>query len=363
MFRSRLVARFIGRFVAVTLVGGAMLPLMLTATAAHALDPCVNCDYGWWWRANASPTTAVTVPGPPEQVVPSDGLYVALAQSGDIDPAADPTKQVVQPSAVAAIRFTDLPNGAEADMVLTLAPNNNADVSQQAPVPLTLQACLPGSQWDSTQAGQWSSKPLWDCDTNAVTGESAQSGQAFSFHFTSEFITDGVLDVILVPKGTTPYQLAFKAPDAQTLTVIGGTDPELTPSADAGAATDPSLDLSSAGLPADIALGDTGAGLTDTSSGTLGTGAVSGTGRVRAALPIKPAALAKLPDSRTERIMAVLLLLALAAALWWVGGQPTRAPRLLGSAVGGGTAAVDVPVSLGGVGRFARQRIGRPTRL
>ena len=61
-------------------------------------------------------------------------------------------------------------------------------------------------------------------------------------------------------------------------------------------------------------------------------------------------------------MMAVALLLALAGGLWWVGGKPVRAPRLLGS-LGAGSDVVDEPVATGGIGRFARQRAGRAPRL
>jgi hypothetical protein len=291
-------------------------------------------------------------------------MYVAqAAQSGDLDPTQPVPGQVVEPAAVSAVRFTGLPDGATADLVLTLAPNNNADVSQQAPQPLTLYACLPASQWDPIQAGDWASHPTWDCDTDFVKGESSQAGQAIEFAFPASFITNGTLDVILVPQGTTPYQLAFDPPDSLALTVTGGTDPSADPGPTVDATPDPGFGSG------DVALGGAGLGDLGTTAGDLGASTLPSTAITtprRATGPTLPVATAVpvLPlDKRGERIMAVALLLALAAALWWVGGQPMRSPRLLGSVAGGTTTEPEGARSLGGVGRFARPRVGRPTRL
>ncbi len=62
--------------------------------------------------------------------------------------------------------------------------------------------------------------------------------------------------------------------------------------------------------------------------------------------------------------MAVSMLLAMAGALWWLGGSPTRGPRLIGAVSGRtpGERTVAPPQSRG-VGRFARPRGGRPPRL
>ncbi|HVE93397.1 MAG TPA: hypothetical protein VNB24_00650, partial [Acidimicrobiales bacterium] len=64
------------------------------------------------------------------------------------------------------------------------------------------------------------------------------------------------------------------------------------------------------------------------------------------------------PDTRAERVLAFMLLLALGAALFWFGGKPARAPRLLGS-LGHGQAVPIDPGAMAGVGRFARPRGGR----
>ena len=66
--------------------------------------------------------------------------------------------------------------------------------------------------------------------------------------------------------------------------------------------------------------------------------------------------------------MAVSVLLTMGVALWYVGGQPSRAPRLLGS-LGSASAAPAAapigasPIRSGGIGRFAKPRSGPPRRL
>jgi hypothetical protein len=73
--------------------------------------------------------------------------------------------------------------------------------------------------------------------------------------------------------------------------------------------------------------------------------------------------------SRAHRLMAVLVLIAMAGAWWWVGGQPVPNPRLLGALAGGDTARASTGtgrpanVGVGGVGRFSRPRSSPANRL
>ncbi|MCU1463439.1 MAG: hypothetical protein JWO37_3514, partial [Acidimicrobiales bacterium] len=81
--------------------------------------------------------------------------------------------------------------------------------------------------------------------------------------------------------------------------------------------------------------------------------------------PAANAVLAKAPDSRRQRVLAAMMLALLAAALWWFGGAESRGPRLLGSLGGapGSTTAAAPATVVGGIGRFARPRAGRPQPL
>jgi hypothetical protein len=67
---------------------------------------------------------------------------------------------------------------------------------------------------------------------------------------------------------------------------------------------------------------------------------------------------------RSQQAIALALLGGIVLSLWWFGGQPARAPRLLGSL--GPSANDDDPdlyVRSGGIGRFARPRTKPPARL
>jgi len=67
-------------------------------------------------------------------------------------------------------------------------------------------------------------------------------------------------------------------------------------------------------------------------------------------------------ESRTGRIISVLVLLAMGAGLWLFGGRPVRAPKLLGALAGDVPAIVDEQ-SGRGIGRFRRARTAPPQRL
>jgi hypothetical protein len=51
------------------------------------------------------------------------------------------------------------------------------------------------------------------------------------------------------------------------------------------------------------------------------------------------------------------------ASLWYFGGEPTRAPRLLGALAGDAPVLVDQVSQGRGIGRFRRERAGLPNRL
>ena len=80
--------------------------------------------------------------------------------------------------------------------------------------------------------------------------------------------------------------------------------------------------------------------------------------------PEAPALIGHISSKRAQRAVALGVLLAMVAAVWWFGGQPVRSPRLLGPLGGrGGAATPGVYVRAGGIGRFARPRAKPPTRL
>jgi hypothetical protein len=79
-----------------------------------------------------------------------------------------------------------------------------------------------------------------------------------------------------------------------------------------------------------------------------------------------PASVAGVPNDRAHRLMAMGLLAALAVAMWWVGGLDARGPKTVGAGAGGAAGDSDDgdPDSrMGGIGRFAKRRSGRPRKL
>ncbi|MDQ1403226.1 MAG: hypothetical protein QOG03_1542, partial [Actinomycetota bacterium] len=301
--------------------------------------------------------------------------YVGIGpQSGGLDPNQQAGPQVLEQFAVSALRIMNVPQGATITLSLDVAPNQNADTVSQVPQPATIDACgvdTAGITWDGIQGGPWVNHPKWDCDTDFIAAETGNGGKVVTWTFPAGRMVDAnnTLDIVLVPRGSVPFQLGFQPPDEQSFDIEGGTTgSEFGPDAGGGADTSGfDAGLSSGDLAlGDTGLGDLGVGLDPSTSGlgavattTPTSRAGNGAGRT---VPVG-AALPKLVDTRGERIMAVGLLLALAAALWWVGGQPTRLPRLLGSVGGGSPPDPGTGASLGGLGRFARPRKGRPNRL
>lgn len=376
MRRSRRSATALAAFLAVSVtwaVGGG------TGAGAEDLDA-----YGWWSRAQTLPSASpVTVPPPPSQVVPADGMAVQMATvSSPPDPTATP--QPVQPVAVSALRFTGIPEDADVTLLLDAAEGSLTDAPAPTPQDTTARASLPiaacvldskAPTWDGEQFGKWDNKPVWDCESLAADGVAEEAGTRMSWQLSPLFQqTPGVLDIVLVPQGSSPFSVAFNAPASDAITVTGGGTggdvDSLGPSDDTDASS--GFDDSTATLPdatsADVAA-DAGAlpladvtdemsALPATAETPAGDTAAIALGRPRSARILGPFK----DTSRSERIMAVSLLGLMLAALWWFGSGHVRAPRLLGSlGAAGGRAPASVHV--GGVGRFTRPRSGRPNHL
>jgi hypothetical protein len=284
---------------------------------------------GWWFQPKDGPTADV-VPPPPD--APPDGLY--LFEGVPTDPMGS------NPLAIAALRFTGPPN-APAALTLHAAESSTftgADV----------RACPATSQWAPTSGpGNWSSRPKFDCSTAMAFGQATGDGTAMSWPLGGLFATSPgstVYDVALVPWGPLPFRVGVVKPGVDAIEVFepgpGESEPTVARSralpVDRGAAAlRAAAPLRSAaprtpqpGLP-----GDNGA----TAAATAQRGVTDST--------------------RAERIIAALLLFAMAGALWWFGSESTRPPRLVGSTTGRSGHAE--PVARG-IGRFARPR-SKPT--
>ena len=349
MTRARLL-------LAAAVVATALLP----GGAAYASAPDA---YGYW-----SKTAPVPPPG-----VPDGGVYVALGPYTP-DPAAlpDPNSPPppTEPAAIAALRFV-VPEGASATLTLKVADGQSATNPDGTPV--AIDACQPdiaAGAWQPPAAnpGDFAQRPKYSCSAVSVASTVDAAAGTVTWSLPGSFqVTTGVLDVVLVPTGTAPFQVAFAQPDSSTLAASDAPapEPETEPSP---VPETPAGDFGSE-LAVDAPVTDFGGSTAPVALPTTPTSAprqvaldTPGRGQARA----RPVAVV---DDRGDRIFAVAVLFVLAAALWWVGGQPVNAPRLLGSlgdrrGAGPSETAGSAPaVPVGGVGRFARPRPTRPSRL
>ena len=350
--------------------------------------------YGWWSKVQQNPAgggnPGLPVPDPttcePTDVnacplgPPADGIYIvydyeAVAPTVVTGPAENaPTPTIPQPGSPApnistpqalgpiafgAVRFI-VPEGAETELTIPILSRNTSQPGGTDPTVGTLFACIstmPG--WASVQNGRYDQGPTYDC----TTGDQADvSGDAAVFQLSTAFVQGTTLDVVIVGAGERPFQMSLGPPSDASVTVLNASevvteelvaedftyeDPlttfEESFSADPGVVSDLSF------VPAE----------TTAFAPTVPVARPQPRQAVQAGRIVNPFS----PDaSRGERMMAVGLLLAMGAALWWVGGAPVRPPRLLGS-LGAAVPVDDTPVAKGGIGRFARPRTGTPPRL
>lgn len=278
-------------------------------------------------------------PGTPNPTVPEGGLWVAN----------DPTG----PIAISALRFRgDIGAG---ELTLRFAPGS-ATVGP-------LVACPALSEFEPTEGGAWRDRPAHGCDRMSLTGRRTSDGTGVTFSIPQGFLDFGerVLDVVVLPEPTRgdPFSVVFEPPGADSLEVtesqaVPEPAPEL-PEPDPASLPEPAIDVPSFDAPSAV-VDVPAADLPQAGSGPAD-------GPVAAPAPVA-AVVEPLTESRAARIIAVAVLLALGAGLWSFGGQPVRHPRLLGALGGATPALVDQPTSAGrGIGRFRRERTGRPTRL
>ncbi|HUP84936.1 MAG TPA: hypothetical protein VM143_04625 [Acidimicrobiales bacterium] len=383
--------RRIARLAATSLLLGAVgLASSLPATGQEATtdgtfdvsqEP-VLLQYGWWNKAQQSP--AGGAPAPPPPGAPSDGIYIAyeapvaptpapiVGVIGIVSSPPAPAPTPVGPEAFGAVRYS-VPAGSEGTLTLKFVPTSSSQPGGVNVDAGDLYACPVSSAWDPVQNARYDSAPKYDCTIGVLA---TYAGDTVAFALPASMTSTGVVDVALVPQGTKPFKLSVSPPSDTSLALTSVPESEATTAEfDPGSFEDPALtfdesvdgavgadELGSASFD-DFTSGDFSADGFATTTGAGTRGAVDSLGRAVAA----PAAVVGNPfrpdASRGERLMAVLLLLALAVALWWVGGKPVRAPRLLGS-LGVGAPVDAAEVKTGGIGRFARIRPAtRPPRL
>ena len=279
-------------------------------------------------------------PGTPNPSVPEGGLWVAN----------DPTG----PAAISAIRYRG--DIGEAELTLKFAPGGTII----GPV----VACPALSGFEPGPAGAWRDRPAHDCKRMALSGRTLPDGSGLQFTIPQGFAPFGerVIDIIILPATNSgdPFSLYFEKPGEDSLVVTAGQE------LPAPVAELPEPDpLTLPETPTEFSSDFDDAGFVDAPVEIPEEEAAAPSGGEEAAGP-KPIAefLEPFTESRTGRIISVLVLLAMGAGLWLFGGQPIRHPKLLGAMAGDVPALIDPPEETGrGIGRFRRQRISPPNRL
>ena len=367
--------------------GGQEDPFAPDADEQAGVDAAMLLQYGWWNKGQQSPAGGNPTPPPPG--APADGIYVLYGPTGTPAPPAvtgplgavpappDPADvRPLGPEAFGAVRYA-VPPGAEASLTLKYTPTSSSQPGGASTIG-QLSACPISSSWDPVQNGRYDAAPVYDCNNGAPA---VVAGDTLTFQLPAALAVDGVFDLALVPLGTQPYQLSIQPPSDSSMVLTSVPEREASEEAfdpgdfedfttfdDDGSSTFEGDDASS------FALDDFGTTTFDDFSGAttgdaqftapIASGSVTRTPRRQVAVPAGSFPSPLDPNaSRSERLMAVSLLLGLVAALWWVGGKPVRPPRLLGS-LGAGAAASSEVVGARGIGRFSRVRSGgRPPRL
>lgn len=296
---------------------------------------------GWWNKLQQIPVLPgagpVNLPLPP--VVSSDDFPVAN----------DGTPEGLL---IGAIRY-NVPPGASAK--LTLVDTNDRPIVM--PPGTSISACPTTRIWDGLINGNWSTRPTYDCAALSAVSSPTADGLGFSWDLPAAFqVSPGAIDIALVPSGNPlPFAAVFSGPTDASLVLTNVPDtPEETQAALDSA---PALSYPTESSPS-YDFGESLGGMPDIASPLTGV-------RPRRVLPAQrtnrfapPGVPLPLADSRAERTLAFLLLAALGGGLFWFGGQPARAPRLLGS-LGHDQPDGIAASAMAGVGRFARPRGGR----
>lgn len=350
--------------------GLALASGLLGATLAVGGEPAAGdapSKQGWWSRWQDTPATTIgtavlPILVPPPPTGEEGGLTVALGPDG--------------PQAVAAMFFESV-DGADATLYLKTAKSGGQEKPFALPQGASVVACAAMSPWEQKSNGPWREAPTWrqdDCAPGTVT----PGGTAMFWTLPATLQDgDGNYDIVLVPTfrppdprvpGSAPFMASFAVPDAGTFVAEDAPEPETTTTStveeetttttepeEIVEETDPFVSYEVGGDP-----GGSGTGVpvvTTTPPRRQPTTLVAFDPPVPDFIPI--------PDTRAERIMAVSLLFFMAVALWWLGGNPARMPRLIGALAGDGRPARPIPASERGVGRFARPRVDslRPPRL
>ena len=308
----------------------------LWGMGANAEEPT---QYGWWYRGN---TLLVQLPQPPG--IPSDALYVAK----DLHPE--------EPLAIAALLYL-AESGPGATLELSVADGT-------IPPEARIRACPTTQSWSSGGGQMWESRPIGFCDEVEVLGEILGEGTSVVFRLGAEFeVFPEFWNIVISPTGNVPFSVTFDRPDSGSFSV----DPDPGEFEDGGSggefdfedfATDGSFSF-----PGATDLGDIGPA---EDFGTMDEPAEAPVAAPAETRPVRPRAAREAPDDTKARIIALVVLAALGAGVWFLSRQQVRPV----AAIGGRTidTVEDEPVPedqgpVGGIGRFSRPRAAGPRRL
>jgi hypothetical protein len=369
--RTSLRIRRRARVAAVLLLAGGSALSWVPPASAVTVDAS-----GWWWRANDS---ALPVDVPPRADVGTDQLLVEGEPEGA--------------TAVAAVRFT-LAEG-ETSPILTLTPTQDSVLPPEAVV----LACRVGSSWEPAQGGKWQRKPIPDC-FSSVQGIPSDGG-TLTFALTP--LQSGTTLEIVIAPGVNPtavndnarfssFSLKFPKPtsadlktssgDAGGFSGVGGdfSSPDPSEFGAEGSTSDGTSSSFDGGTSSGSSFDSTGGSLSTTfgpspafsqpsTFSPPATVAPSASAALPASeqagptgvAPVQAAPAANTADTPRGRTFGILVLLAGAALGFWA---------YTGSASGAGRVAM-VPAApapgtepvVGGLGRFARPRLGPPPSL
>lgn len=349
---ARRILRSAARVVsAVGLVAGGWLAIgPAEAEPASSVD-----DLGWWSRINQDPALGGVLVFP--DVTPGQLLVEGTPEGA---------------TAIAALRAT-LPEGTGSP-VLTLQAASA--VGAEAAV---LLACQSGSGWTGAHAGSWDAKPSPDC-SKSVQGIPSEDGTSWSFALAPLQLADQI-DVVLTPGAvaegggaSSAFRVVFERPDVAAIEVSesttappalppvsmpgGGSSPTASPSI--GGGSGPSFSMPSTPSASQVAPPAVRAALPDAEQGATATAP-----SVRARQPLAAPTLAATGGS-DGRLLGVVVVLGALALLYWSSQQPVPQRQLLSRFASGATAASEVPETaptVGGLGRFRRERTGAARRL
>ena len=316
-----------------------MLVVAGVAVGGLALRPAAGVEAfetGVWWLAHAGGA-------PPPSHIPEGGLWVSSNASG--------------PNAVSALRFRLGALESQPVVQFPVASNPTPDL-------VAVTACVAG-EWEPTPAASWEERPEADCAAGQTAATMSLDGDVLQVDLSGFPAEGGAVDVVLIPTptespapGTVPplpgvveaatFDITLERPTPDDVLVLTQAPPVTTTTAPPPPVTQPSVpvteptveqvDVPTGGSPV-VAPVDLPEQTDNSGSGTGGavlTPADDGAGFDDGAAlgPLTPTSV--IPDSRTERLLAALVLVGLGAWWWRVASGGTA--RTTGD---GGQGSVD----------------------